>query len=245
MKSPNVFPSARQIEAKLIDIGIKLFQGEKNECVGVTTCGGTESIMSAILAYRNLGLDKGITEPELIVSVYTHAAFQKACDTYKIKYVVVDPDPKSHKIDIKKMKKAINKNTICIVGNFPNFPNGICDDIDIMGEICEELNIPLHVDSCLGGMLIAFANEAGITGIPKCDFKQKGITSISCDYHKYGQGPKGISLLLYKNKFYRKYQYFKYDKLNGPNLTPGINGTRNACFNAATLAVLIYNGKKL
>ncbi len=175
MKSPNVFPSARQIEAKLIDIGIKLFQGEKNECVGVTTCGGTESIMSAILAYRNLGLERGITEPEIIVSVYTHAAFQKACDTYKIKYVVVDPDPKSHKIDINKMKKAINKNTICIVGNFPNFPNGICDDIDIMGEICEELNIPLHVDSCLGGMLIAFANEAGITGIPKCDFKQKGI----------------------------------------------------------------------
>ena len=179
------------------------------------------------------------------MSIYTHAAFQKACDSYNIKYIVIDADKNTHKIDITKMKNAINKNTICIVGNFPNFPNGVCDDIDIIGEICEERNIPLHVDSCLGGMLVAFANEAGISGLPKCDFDQKGITSISCDYHKYGQSPKGVSLLLYKSKFYRKYQYFKYDKLNGPYLNSGMNGTRNACYNASTLAIFLYNGRTL
>lgn len=158
---------------------------------------------------------------------------------------MIEPDKYSHKIDIKKMKSAINSNTICVVGSYPNFPNGVCDDIDIMGQICEENNVPLHVDACLGGMLVAFMKEAGIKGLPKLDFNQKGITSISCDYHKYGQCPKGVSLLLYKNKNYRKYQYFKIDKLNGPCLTPGLMGSRNACFIAASLSILIYNGRKL
>ena len=109
----------------------------------------------------------------------------KACDCYNIKYIELEVDI-NHKIDINLVNKAINENTMCIVGNFPNYPNGIEDPIDILGEICEKNNIPLHIDACLGGMLVAFSKEASIN-IPKCDFEQKGITSISCDYHKYGQ----------------------------------------------------------
>ena len=65
MNSPNVFPAARHIEAKCIDIGNEFFKDDNNESVGVITTGGTESIMSAVLAYNNLAFEKGITEPEL------------------------------------------------------------------------------------------------------------------------------------------------------------------------------------
>ena len=65
MNSPNVFPAARYIEAKSIDIGNEFFKDDNNESVGVITTGGTESIMSAVLAYKNLAFEKGITEPEL------------------------------------------------------------------------------------------------------------------------------------------------------------------------------------
>lgn len=40
---------------------------EKGEPVGVFMSGGTESIMMAILAYRELGRSKGITKPNLLI----------------------------------------------------------------------------------------------------------------------------------------------------------------------------------
>lgn len=62
--------------------------------------------------------------------------------------------------------------------------------------------------------------------LPKFDFSVKGVTSISCDPHKYGFTPKGAykvivfqirknllfnftgsSLILYSDKAYRHHQY--------------------------------------
>jgi glutamate/tyrosine decarboxylase-like PLP-dependent enzyme len=44
-------------------------------------------------------------------------------------------------------------------------------------------NIPLHVDACLGGFLIAFMDQAGFPLKP-FDFRVPGVMSISCDTHK-------------------------------------------------------------
>lgn len=41
------------------------------------TTGGTESIMLAMLAYRNRAYAKGIRDPEILVPVTSHAAFDK------------------------------------------------------------------------------------------------------------------------------------------------------------------------
>lgn len=41
------------------------------------TSGGTESIMLAMLAYRNLAYSKGIKDPEMIIPITAHAAFDK------------------------------------------------------------------------------------------------------------------------------------------------------------------------
>jgi glutamate/tyrosine decarboxylase-like PLP-dependent enzyme len=46
-----------------------------------------------------------------------------------------------------------------------------------------EYNIPLHVDACLGGFLIAFMDQAGFPLKP-FDFRLPGVMSISCDTHK-------------------------------------------------------------
>lgn len=44
-------------------------------------------------------------------------------------------------------------------------------------------NIPVHVDACLGGFLIAFMEKAGFP-LPLFDFRLPGVSSISCDTHK-------------------------------------------------------------
>ena len=53
----------------------------------------------------------------------------------------------------------------------------------------KSLNIPVHVDACLGGFLIAFADQIGLQLEP-FDFRVDGVTSISADTHKFGYAPK-------------------------------------------------------
>lgn len=62
---PDVFYSARFIESELIKIGVELFHGPKDTGCGISTSGGTESILMAMMSYRNIGLKKGIKWPEM------------------------------------------------------------------------------------------------------------------------------------------------------------------------------------
>src|SRR5262249_26128045 len=61
-----------------------------------------------------------------------------------------------------------------------------------------------HVDSCLGGFVLPWAKEEGFKGIPDFDFAVEGVTSMSCDTHKYGYGPKGLSVVLFRNRALRR-----------------------------------------
>jgi sphinganine-1-phosphate aldolase len=161
---------------------------------------------------------------------------------YGIKLHLIPYDA-NYQVDIRKVKNAINSNTVVIVGSFPNFPHGICDDIEALSEIALAHDIPLHVDACLGGFLVAFHRYSNIN-TPKFDFVLKGVASISADLHKYGLCPKGISILLYKNKEYRKHQYFIYPKwMGGVYPSPTICGSRTSAFVAASYSIMMYLGK--
>jgi len=58
----------------------------------------------------------------------------------------------------------------------------------------------MHVDGCLGGFFLPFAQWLKNSDIPDFDFKVSGVTSISLDSHKYGYGPKGLSIVLFWTK---------------------------------------------
>ena len=47
-------------------------------------------------------------------------------------------------------------------------------------------------------------------GLPRFDFGLPGVTSMSVDTHKYGYAAKGTSVVLYRSRQLRKYQYFAY-----------------------------------
>lgn len=91
--------------------------------------------------------------------------------------------------------------------------------------------------------MIAFYKQAQIE-IPKFDFRLPGVTSISADAHKYGLCPKGVSILLYSNKDYRKYQYSIYPFwMGGPYPSPTLEGSRSPAFVVAAYAVMLHLGK--
>ena len=62
--------------------------------------------------------------------------------------------------------------------------------------------------------MLPFMNKLG-WDLPCFDFKLKGVTSISVDVHKYGYAAKGASVILYRNRSLRKFQFSIYTKWCG------------------------------
>ena len=63
---PDVFPGVRKMETEIVSMCLQLFHGQ--EGCGVTTAGGTVSIIMAMKAYREVGYSRGIDFPEMILS---------------------------------------------------------------------------------------------------------------------------------------------------------------------------------
>ena len=239
---PSIFPGVRRMEADVILMCTDLFNGVANEQVGCMTSGGTESILLACKAYRDRGISRGITSPEMVVPVTAHAAFDKAAEYFGIRMRKIPVDPVTMKVNVGLVKKAINGNTVMLVGSAPQFPHGVIDDIAALSALAQKADVGLHVDCCLGSFVIAFAKACGVELDP-FDFRLTGVTSISCDTHKYGFCPKGTSVLLWKSAEWRQFQYSLYpDWPGGIYCTVNITGSRPGALVAATWAGMLYHG---
>ncbi|XP_067876512.1 sphingosine-1-phosphate lyase 1 [Heterodontus francisci] len=239
---PDIFPGVRKMEAEVVRMACTLFHGGPDSC-GTVTSGGTESILMACKAYRDLGAERGVKYPEIVAPLSAHAAFNKAAQYFGMRIVHVPLDKRTMQVDVKAMKRAISRNTVMLVCSVPQFPHGIMDPVEKLAELALEYDIPLHVDACLGGFLIVFMEKAGYL-LPPFDFRVKGVTSISADTHKYGYAPKGSSVILYSNKKYRHYQFFVApDWQGGIYASPSIAGSRPGGIIAACWATMMYIGE--
>ncbi|KAA8910493.1 pyridoxal phosphate-dependent transferase [Sphaerosporella brunnea] len=241
---PDVFPGVRKMEAEIVAMVLDMYNAPPSSGAGITTSGGTESILMACLAARAKAYaERGVTEPEMVVPVTAHAAFDKAGHYFKIKVHHVDVDPMTLKVNLKAVARLVNYNTILIVGSAPNFPHGIIDDIAGLSKIALRKRVPLHVDACLGSFLVPFLEKAGFETQP-FDFRVKGVTSISCDTHKYGFAPKGNSVLLFRTKKFRQYGYFVTATWpGGVYASPSLAGSRAGSLIAGTWAALMKVGE--
>lgn len=239
---PDVFPGVRKMEAEVVRMVANMYNGDKESC-GLMTSGGTESVMMACLSYRNIAYERGIKRPEIVAPVSVHPAFDKAAHYFgmKLQHVSVDAEGRA---DMRAMKRAINKNTIMLVGSAPSYPHGCIDPMEELSKLAVRYGLYLHADCCLGGFLIPFMQKAGFS-IVDFDFKLPGVTSVSVDTHKYGYSPKGSSVLLYRNKNIRKYQYFSQpDWTGGIYASASMPGSRSGNVVATTWAALVYHGEK-
>ncbi|PGH27288.1 hypothetical protein AJ80_00998 [Polytolypa hystricis UAMH7299] len=245
---PDVFPGVRKMEAEIVAMVLALFNAPQG-AAGVTTGGGTESILMACLSARQKAYaERGVTEPEMILPETAHAAFNKASEYFGIKVHSVRCPTPDYKVDIRSVRRLINPNTILLVGSAPNFPHGIVDDIPALSRLAVTYKIPLHVDCCLGSFVIAFLKHAGYPSPYEdeggFDFRLPGVTSISVDTHKYGFAPKGNSVVLYRNRVLRSYQYFILPNWpGGVYASPSIAGSRPGALIASCWASLMSMGE--
>ncbi|KAG6078948.1 hypothetical protein E4U15_004018 [Claviceps sp. LM218 group G6] len=240
---PDVFPGVRKMEAEVVSMVLNLFHAPPG-AAGVSTAGGTESILMACLSARQKAYaERGVTEPEMIMPSTAHTAFRKAGDYFKIKVHLVDCPAPNYQVDIRRVARLVNANTVLLVGSAPNFPHGIIDDISALSKLALRKKLPLHVDCCLGSFLVPCLEKAGFETEP-FDFRLKGVTSISCDTHKYGFAPKGNSTVLYRTSELRQYQYYVCpDWAGGVYASPGIAGSRPGALIAGCWASLMTVGE--
>jgi sphinganine-1-phosphate aldolase len=241
---PDVFPGVRKMEAEVVAMVLGLFNAPRDTGAGVTTSGGTESILMAVLAARQKAYaERGITEPEMILPETAHTAFRKGGEYFGIKIHLVPCPGPSYKVSTQHVSRLINSNTILLVGSAPNFPHGIVDDIPALSRLAIRHKLPLHVDCCLGSFVIPMLEKAGFPA-PEFDFRVPGVTSISVDTHKYGFAPKGNSVVLYHTKELRRYQYYICpDWSGGVYASPGIAGSRPGALIAGAWASLMKMGE--
>ncbi len=242
----DVWPSTVKFEAEIVAMTATMLGAAKtgDEIVGTVTSGGTESILLAMLAYREQArAERGINKPEIVVPTTAHAAFDKAARYFDIKLVKV-PVGSDFRADVAAMGRAVGRNTIALVGSTPAFPHGVIDPIGELAVVAQAHGVGLHVDACLGGFILPFAARLGAP-VPPFDFSVPGVTSMSVDTHKYGYALKGTSVVLYRGKVLRRYQYFTAAEWpGGLYFSPTLAGSRPGGLSAACWAAMIAIGEE-
>ncbi|KAJ2336190.1 Dihydrosphingosine phosphate lyase [Coemansia sp. RSA 2681] len=240
---PGVFPGLRRIEAEVVRMVLDLYNGN-DECCGTTTSGGTESIIMAVRSHVVWGRDvRGINNANIVIPVTAHAAFDKAAEYFGIGITHIPVDPHTQRVDLNAMRRAIDSDTVLIVGSSATFPHGAADDLVSLSKMAIKYKVGFHVDSCLGSFIMPFLKEAGFPEVV-CDFRLPGVTSISCDTHKYGFAPKGTSVVMYRNKKMRHYQYFTISTWpGGIYASPTIAGSRSGAVIAGCWAAMTKMGR--
>jgi sphinganine-1-phosphate aldolase len=241
---PTAFPSLLKMETEIIAMAADLLGGD-SETVGSFTSGGTESIILAVKTARDYCREHKpeIKEPELVLGETAHAAFHKAGHYLGVKVIMIPVDKKTFKVEPKVMEAAITPNTIMLVGSAPSYAHGIIDPITELAAMAKSRGLFCHVDACVGGFYLPFARMAGYD-IPPFDFSVDGVTSMSCDFHKYGYAAKGASCVLQKSRDMRRYQYFACSSWSGYTIiNPTVLSSKTGGPLAGAWATLNHIGK--
>ncbi|MEO3807639.1 aspartate aminotransferase family protein [Sphaerisporangium sp. B11E5] len=201
---PTAFPSVVAMERQVVGAVASLLGGGPG-APGIFTSGGTESIMLAVKAARDVRRDAG--RAEIVVPVTAHPAFHKAAHYLGLDVVAVPVDPATFRADPAATAAAITPATVLVVASAPSYPQGVVDPVTEIAAAAAARGVPCHVDACVGGWLLPWLAEAG-QPVPPFDLSVPGVTSISCDLHKYGYTPKGASVVLFADPAMRRAAYF-------------------------------------
>ena len=237
--NPTAFPSLNKMENEVVMMVKEVLGGDQNSR-GTMTTGGTESILLAVKTAREWAKTNRnhVTKPNIIVPNTIHPAFNKACHYFGIEMIEVKVDPVTFKPSILDYKQKLNDQTILLVGSAPSYPHGVIDPIEDIALLAHQQKILCHVDACIGGFVLGFYQKLGLN-VPQFDLSTKGVTSISCDLHKYGFTPKGASVVLYKDAELRKNQFFCTTAWpGGVYISPSILGSRSGGPIAAAWAIM-------
>ncbi|MDV8000254.1 pyridoxal phosphate-dependent decarboxylase family protein [Rhodococcus sp. IEGM 1408] len=235
-------------------------KNDDDEVFGLVTSGGTESCMLACLAAREVAGRAPGSGGTIVAPVTAHAAFRKAAHVLGMRFVGVEVDPATGRVAAEDLLDAVDADTCLVVVSAPSYPTGVIDPVAQVAaglEARHDSRIGLHVDACLGGLVLPFwpgpvggqptgdptADRADVEPAPAWDLRIARVTSISADLHKYGFAPKGTSVLLSRGRARHRASWFATVDWPGyPVVNPTLAGSKPLEPAAAAWAVLAALG---
>ncbi len=236
------YPALGQFEDDVVSALAELLHAPE-KAGAILTSGGTESLILSVKIARDHARAAGVrSEPYNIVIPHTaHPALEKAADLLAVE-VRRAPRSEGYLADLAWMEAACDDHTVMFVGSAPPYPFGQVDPIEALSDLAERKGVWLHVDACLGGMILPFLEQLG-KPCPPFDFRVPNVSSLSVDLHKFGYASKGISALLLRNRAGEAHARTVFDQWPaGLYATPGISGTRSGGALASAWAVMRYLG---
>lgn len=235
---PTVFGSVAQIHGGIVQ-RVRPMLGGGHDIYGNVTSGGTESCLLACLAAREVSGRLPGDGGTIVAPVSAHAAFRKAAHTLGLRFVGVEVDPATGRVTAEEILSAVDQDTVLVVCSAPSYPTGVIDPIaDVAAELeaHHDPRIGLHVDACLGGLVLPLWPEPPTA---PWDLSIDRVTSISADLHKYGFAPKGTSVLLSRGRERHRAAWFATVDWPGyPVVNPTLLGSKPLEPTAAAWAVL-------
>ena len=237
----DMYPSATKFEGEIVAMTSDLLHGTG---IGVVTSGGSESLITALYAYREYAREtRHITRPNVVMPVTAHVALDKGAHWLGVEmrhapltdgYVVdVGRHGRAHRRPDHRPRRQRRPTTRTASSTrsrrsprSPSRATSACTSTAVSAAGC-----------------CPWAERLGYD-VPLWDFRVPGVTSISADTHKYGYALKGSSVLLYRDRELRKRQYFTYpDWPGGLYVSPGFAGSRSGGLIASTWAALLATGE--
>lgn len=228
---PTVFASVAEIHGGIVSRTRSILGGDGTlggAVYGSVTSGGTESCLLACLAAREVcGRIPG-DGGTIIAPVTVHAAFRKAAHLLGLRFQGIEVDPITGRVAAADLLAAVNEDTVLVVCSAPSYPTGVIDPVAEVAaglEAEHDHRIGLHVDACLGGLVLPFWPEPA--GAGPWDLRIERVTSLSADLHKYGFAPKGTSVLLSRGRQRHRASWFATVDWPGyPVVNPTLSGSK-------------------
>lgn len=201
-------PATTIMERKLID-WMSGLMGHKKTGDGFFTSGGTLGNLTALLAARQAKTDydiwtKGAKDTEnlaIIVSEQCHYSVKRAVSVMGLgeESVIPVPADDNFHMDTTQLQNALDKaktdgkKVIAVAASACSTATGSYDNLEKIGEFCEENNLWFHVDGAHGASaLISNKYKHLLKGVEKAD-------SLVWDTHKMMLMPALNTAVIFKN----------------------------------------------
>jgi len=167
---------------------------------GVFTSGGTAANLSAIVAareyWRSLKAQNKKEKGLIITSIGAHSSVKAMAKVADIDVLLVDTEDKLEADALKNKMSGLTphqrERLFAIVATGGTTNAGIIDDLEGIGNLCEQEHLWFHVDAAYGGgALVADSVRHEFKGIEKAD-------SITIDPHKWMFSPYDCGAVIYK-----------------------------------------------
>lgn len=235
--NPTAYPSLLLMETETIAMLAALFHCP--DATGGLVTGAAESVLLCVKTYRDWAREQGWRGAvEMVAPATIHPLFHQAAAFFDVTLVTVPVDAEGA-VDLKALRRAVSRRTILLLASAPQVVHGTCDPVSALAEIAKDCSLPLHVDCCGGGLLLASSPSQ-----PAFDFRVAGVASLSLDLPRVGWGGRGVGALLFRDADVRRHMIFAYpDWPGGLFASPTMAGTRAGGPMAAAWALLKHAGR--